>query len=418
MPRSPKKLEPKNFHTEDEIDMFQLLRFLVKSTRFWVMGTIISSVLALTYIFTLLPKNLSLLTINDINITQEKLSVVRQIMPAMTLPLKTMMESKGLDSLYSSITMDSDFLSETIIGMSGADLSDKKLDSKTKDKVDTVLILINGHDEDLMKLEADFIRNNLRGILQYLAVKQYLDEESQNAKIEAFEKEMLMNTLNLKYERTKNKLLRYKNLQKEPDQQKDLQITLNLESTNLDKDENDNNYKQPFQIQGTIDNPKLSEIMKFSEAIEFPGAKYLPLSNRIVAIKTEMADQTEGLNITKREIKALKLSQTMLSELDQTFNSLQYQGQEIDLTTMIDLVNKRQKVTPKLTFEETGALDALKMNLIRYDQQGYNFKNSLPEVVSQKGRAKIFFIALIFGGLVGLISFSLKELLLGYRQRF
>ena len=71
-------------HSDDEIDLFELLHFLVKGSSYWLSGSLVSVLLGLIYVFTLYPFTYQQQTINDIELNQESLNLVRQVMPAMT----------------------------------------------------------------------------------------------------------------------------------------------------------------------------------------------------------------------------------------------------------------------------------------------------------------------------------------------
>ena len=106
---------------DDEIDLFELLHFFVKGARYWLSGGLIFGLLALIYAFALYPFTYQQQTINDIELNQESLSLVRQVMPAMTVPLEERMQAEGLEDHYTKITKGgSAYLDETVFGVSGS----------------------------------------------------------------------------------------------------------------------------------------------------------------------------------------------------------------------------------------------------------------------------------------------------------
>ena len=182
---------------DEEIDLMELLHFVIKGVRFWIGGVLIAGVLALIYALTLYPSTYRQQTINDIGLNQERLALIRQMIPPMTFPLKENMRAQKLEDLYDRIVKDEDFLDETIFGISGVDLKDKNQDNELRGKVDTVRILVKGKDPDLMQREMNFIRNSIRGLSQYLSVKRFLDDMSREAKLKLFNTEaQVMGVLN------------------------------------------------------------------------------------------------------------------------------------------------------------------------------------------------------------------------------
>lgn len=388
----------KQTHSDDEIDLFELLHFIVKGARYLLLGGLILGLLGFIYAFFFYPFTYQQQTINDIDLNQESLSLVRQVMPAMTVPLEDQMRTQGLEALFENITKKgADFLSETVFGVSGVNLKDKSLDSLTKGKIDTVVIALKGGDRDLAKREIDFIRNNIRGISQYLAVKKYLDNEITDAKIDLFDIESEVNSQELNYERMSRQLLAYQALQNESNEVKDMQIILNLSDA---KEENMSNEE------------KLKTISEFS------GAKYLPLGNRIVALESEMADQLEAVRISQFQIEALKLSQKVLNDLVSTFNAAPYQGNVINISPMIQLVQDYRQQKIDYTREEITTMDNFERELIAFDQSGFRFTNNLPMVVEKKGRLSLVLISGFIGAFLGFLFYAISRLAHTYRQRY
>ena len=384
-------------HSEDEIDLFELLHFLIKGSRYWLSGGLIFGLMALIYALILYPSTYQQQTINDIDLKQESLSLVRQVMPAMTVPLEDKMRTQGLEELYTKITRGGQaYLDKTIFGISGVDLKDKSLDSLTKGKIDAVVIRLKGDDSDLAKREIDFIRNNIRGASQYLAVKKYINDEIIDATINLFNSRAEVNRQMLSYERVSRQLLAYQALKNESNGLKDMQIILNLSNEEVSTD----------------DKKELNNISEFS------GAKYLPIENRIVALRSEMADHQEAMNIAELQIEALKLSQKVLNDLSVTFNETPYQANVINLSPMIQLVQDYRQQKTDYTREEISALDNLERELINFNRSGFRFANSLPMVIEKKGRLFLVLIAGFIGAFLGFLYYAISNLAQAYRRRF
>ena len=151
---------------------------------------------------------------------------------------------------------------------------------------------------------------------------------------------------------------------------------------------------------------------------EFSGAKYLPLGNRIVALKSEMADQLEAVQISELQIEALKLSQKVLNDLVVTFNASPYHGDVIDFSPMIQLVQDYRRQKTDYTREEVAALDNLERRLISFDRSGLRFTNSLPMVVEKKGRLSLVLIGGFIGAFLGFLLYSISSLTNTYSRRY
>jgi len=394
-PRPTRPMQPERF--DDEIDLMELIHFIVKGARFWIAGGLIAGLLALLYAFTLYPSTYRQQTINDIGLNQERLALINQMIPPMTFPLKENMRAQKLEDLYDQIIENDDFLDETIFGLSGVDLKDKNQDTELRGKIDTVRILIKGKNPDQMQRKMSFITNSIRGLSQYLSVKRFLDDESREAKLRLFNTEAQVNGQYLSYERAERQLLAYQELQRQPNQQQDLQIILNL-----------SNQEERLGDKGSMNNIS-----------EFTGAKYLPLGNRIVGLKSEMADQQQAIRISQQQIQALKLSQSVLSQMADVFASIVYQADVIDFQPLFEVVQEyRQRGGSAYSREEIAALDNLQRNLISFERNGQKFNNSLPAVLEQKGRGKLVVVSGLLGGVLGFLWYALQTVVASYRRRY
>lgn len=394
-PRPTRPMQPERF--DDEIDLMELVHFIVKGARWWISGGLIAGLLALLYALTLFPITYRQQTINDIGLNQERLALINQMIPPMTVPLKENMRAQKLESLYNRITKSDDFLNKTIFGLSGVDLKNKGLDLETKGKIDSVRILVKGKNPDQMQREMSFIHNSIRGLSQYLSVKRFLDDESREAKLKLFNTEAQVNGQQLNFERAERQLLAYQELQRQSNQQQDLQIILNL-----------SNQEERLGDKGSM-----------NSITEFTGAKYLPLGNRIVGLKSEMADQLQAIRISQQQIEALKLSQSVLSQMADVFASIVYQADVIDFQPLFEVVQEyRQRGGSAYSREEIAALDNLERNLISFERNGLKFNNTLPTVLEQKGRGKLVVISGLLGGVFGFLWYVGQTVMASYRRRY
>jgi len=394
-PRPTRPMQPERF--DDEIDLMELIHFIVKGARWWIGGGLIAALLALIYALTLYPSTYRQQTINDIGLNQEGLALINQMIPPMTVPLKENMQAQKLGSQYNRITKSDDFLAKTIFGLSGVDLKDKNQDIELRGKIDSVRILVKGKNPDQMQREVNFIRNSIRGLSQYLSVKRFLDDESREAKLKLFNTEAQVNGQQLNYERAERQLLAYQELQRQPNQQQDLQIILNL-----------SNQEERVGDKGSM-----------NSITEFTGAKYLPLGNRIVGLKSEMADQQQAIRISQQQIQALKLSQSVLSQMADVFASIVYQADVIDFQPLFEVVQEyRQRGGSAYTREEIAALDNLERNLISFERNGLKFNNTLPAVLEKKGRGKLVVVSGLLGGVFGFLWFVGQTVMASYRRRY
>ncbi len=380
---------------DDEIDMFELLRFVVQGARFWIAGGVVAGLIALIYCLFLFPTTHRQQTVNDIGLTVDKLVLIREMMPALTFPLKDEMKARGLDRLYNNIVKSDQFLAKTMLPLSGVDLKQKNLSPEEMKKIDAIRILIKGNDIELLQKENEFLKQSLRGLSQYVEVKQWIDNRLREAKLQLFNTEAQVNAQQLFYERAERQLQSYQQLQTQAKDTKDLQIILNLSNQEAIVD----------------DKNELNNITEFS------GAKYLPLANRLLALKSEMVDQLEAIQIANKQILATRLSQSILLSLAQQFEQLPYQANVLDLSPLFQVVNDARNNTD-LSREEIGTLDAIERNLLAFERNGLRLNNSLPPIVEKKGRLKVMIMTGVIGGVLGFVYYIVLYLIRAYRRRY
>lgn len=380
---------------DDEIDLFEVLRFLVQGTRFWVTGGVLAGLIALVYCLTVFPTTHRQQTVNDVGLTVDKLVLIRQMMPALTFPLKDEMQAQGLGRLYNNIVKNDQFLAKIIQPLSGVDLKQKNLSAEEFKKIDAIRILLKGEDVELLQRENQFLKQSLRGLSQYVELKQWIDNRLREAKLQLFNTEAQVNEQQLSYERAERQFQSYQKLQTQSKDTKDLQIILNLSNQETMVD----------------DKTELNNISEFS------AAKYLPLANQLLAIKSEMVDQLEAIQIAKQQIQSTKLSQRVLLGLAQRFEQLPYQADVLDLTPLFQVVSDA-RINPNLSLREIGALDDIERNLLAFERSGLRLNNSLPPVVEKKGRFKVVIVTGVLGGVAGFVYYIIMILINAYRRRY
>ena len=135
-------------------------------------------------------------------------------------------------------------------------------------------------------------------------------------------------------------------------------------------------------------------------------------------MESEMTDQLEAVQISQLQIEALRLSQKVLKDLVVTFKASPYQGDVIDFSPMIQLVQNYRGQKTDYTREEVAALDNLERQLINFDRSGLRFTNSLPMVIEKKGRLFLIIVSGFIGAFLGFLFFSIRSLANTYRRRY
>jgi len=379
---------------DDDIDLFQIIKFFIAIRCYWLIGGLGLFSLVLVYSLFFYPSTHQQQVINDIGLNQEKLSLVRTLLPAMVTPLEEQMRASGLENLYFGISQsDSSFLNNAVIGQSGVDIKDKNILTKDKAKVNAVKFSLTSQNLKETKLGLTFLIGAVRSLNQYLTVKDWFDKENLNSRIKLFNAEAEINGQRLTQERATRQLVAYKKLLPVAEEAPDLQIILNLSTSK----------------------EQLSKKSNMNSVEEFSGAKYLPMPNRILAIKSELSDLKEAIDITDRQIEALRLKQLVLKQFETIFSEIPFDAQVVDMEQFINLITNTR--SSALTREGIDVLNSLERQMIVFASQGKKFNNVLPDLIKKEGRGKLVIMATIIGGVLGTIIGGVIHFSKLYRRR-
>jgi len=378
---------------DDEIDLFEVVRFFVDIRRYWLIGGFGLGALAIVYALLFHPITARQLTLNDVGLNQERLSLLETMIPASVTPLEEQFIKRDQADLYESLK-DETFILKTIVGVSGVDLKEKKEELENKKRIDAIRVLIKGKDTDRLKRDIETIQDLIRGLSQNLAITTWLNDEITATRLNEFNKRAELNSIRLDEERLTKQMQNYEAIAKASPGVKDMQVILNLSNT-MDK---------------------LTDKKELASVSEFSGAKYLPLTNRILAMKTEQSDLKESRIITERELGALELRNQALGLIEDEMAKLTFGGNTLDLGSVFTRLASLR--TPELAAEQVVMLDQTERELIAFDVMARKFNNRLPMVMEQKGEAKLVIIAGVMGGVLGIIYGAWLKLSQAYRRRF
>jgi len=378
---------------DDEIDLFELIRFFVDIRRYWLIGGFGLGGLAIVYALLFHPITARQLTLNDVGLNQERLALLTTMIPASVVPLEEQFIELGQAELWESLK-DDDFISKTIVGVSGVDLKEKNEELENKKRIDAMRIELKGKDPDRLKRDIKTIQDLVRGLSQNLAITTWLNDEITATRLNEFNKRAELNSIRLDEERLTKQMQNYEAIAKASPGVKDMQVILNLSNT-MDK---------------------LTDKKELASVSEFSGAKYLPLTNRILAMKTEQSDLKESRIITERELGALELRNQALGLIEDEMAKLTFGGNTLDLGSVFTRLASLR--TPELAAEQVVMLDQIERELIGFDVMARKFNNRLPMVIEKKGEAKLVIIAGVMGGVLGIIYGAWLKLSQAYRRRF
>ena len=378
---------------DDEIDLFELIRFFVDIRRYWLIGGLGLGGLAIIYALLFYPISARQLTLNDVGLNQEKLSLLTTMIPASVVPLEQSFIERDQQELWESLK-DDDFILKTIVGVSGVDLKEKSEVLENKKRIDAVRVIVKGKDEAKLARDIATLQDLIRGLSQSLAINTWLESNLTAIRLNLFNKRAELNSLIVSEQRLEKQMQNYDAIAKRYPDVKDMQVILNL--TNAED--------------------KLASKSEMQSVSEFSGAKYLPLANRIVALKTEQSDLKEVRIIAERELGALELRSQALTGIEAAMVNIAFSGSTLDLGALFDVVANLR--SSNLTAEQVVTLDETERELIGFDVMARKFNNHLPVVLEQKGEVKLIIIAGILGGVLGIVYGAWLKLSQAYRRRF
>ena len=378
---------------DDEIDLFEIVKFFVDIRRYWLIGGFGLGALAIVYALLFHPITARQLTLNDVGLNQEKLMLLETMIPASVSPLKEQFIERDQAGLWESLK-DDGFINKNIVGVSGVDLKEKSEELENRKRIDAVRVVVKGQDPDRLRRDIQTIQDLIRGLSQNLAINTWLSDEITATRLNEFNKRAELNSLIVSEQRLEKQMQNYDAIAKRYPDVKDMQVILNLSNAE----------------------DRLDTKSEMQSVSEFSGAKYLPLANRIVAMKTEQSDLKEVRIIAERELGALELLNQALAGIEAAMANIAFSGSTLDLAPLFEVVANLR--SSDLTAEQVVMLDQTERVLIGFDVMARKFNNQLPMVMDQKGKAKLVIIAGIFGVFLGIIYGACLRLSQAYRRRF
>ena len=400
MVKSPEAQSTNVDLNEDEIDIFKIVRFINKSKLFWISGVLIATLFSLIYTKTLTPYKIEQGVINDIGLSHEKLQYILKIIPAFVFPYKDKMKADGFSSLYSRITNNENFLSSSVKAIDKDDgiintISNTGGMLNMIPQIGTVQVILNGKDTDLLRSEALFIINTIRNASQYLGVQEFLENKLQESKKVQIEASSKINYQQLNLSFLKRKIKAYDDLKGQASSREDLEIILNINNV---QDKGDNT--SGLNLESSIN-----------------GAQYLPISNRILALKSEMTDLEEAIFISKLELEAIDLMVEVINSLNIEFQRIN-EGQEIKFKKLDKIIeDNRNKLSSQIDLILNNYLNDIERKIYSYEVDGLKLRNYLPAIMKHNSHSIFILISGLIGGLIGIIIYGIFTLNTNYLRR-
>ena len=378
---------------DDEIDLFDLLHFIVRTSRFWIAGGIGFGLMGLLYVLILMPLTGTLLLKNDIGLTQQTLALTQAKLPGLIKPLS---DQNSNDRVLNNLS-DPEWLIQNIKGISGLDTSKLKnldlLDEK-KQAIDSITVSYKSANAEQLNEEILRMADTFRSGQQYISLVNFINQKTLQFQQRQIEIRNTLEENQLKMERLTVQIKNYQVIAERYPGSANQQLVIELKNQ-------------------VGEDQTRSESMNRVE--DLAQSKYLPITSRLTALETQLSDLQSARLQFEREFQAITLGLTRLNELNGQIPTFTLTA--IDMQALLTF-----KPIPsndnELTREARVLLSEIDKQLTLIGLQSTRLSQQVPLFLQQQGKLKLIVIAGVFGGVLGFLFGAGLELVNAYRRRY
>lgn len=378
---------------DDEIDLFELLHFIVRTSRYWIAGGIGFGLLGLLYVLLLMPLTGTLLLKNDIGLTQQTLALTQAKLPGLIKPLS---DQNPEDQVLNKLS-NPEWLSQNIKGISGLDISKLKnldlLDEK-KQAIDSITVTHKSPSAEQLNEEVSRLASTFRTSQQYISLVNFINQKTQQFQQRRVEIRNTLEENQLKMERLTMQIKNYEAIAKRYPGSANQQLVIELN--------NQAGYDQ-------------TQTESMTRVDDLAQSKYLPITSRLTALETQLSDlQTARLQF-ERELEALTLGLSRLDELNGRIPA--FTLAPIDVQPLLTFKSTQSR-GDELSREARVVLSEIDKQLTLIGLQANRLSQQVPLFFQQQGKIKLIVIAGVIGGMLGFLFGAGTELVNAYRRRY
>ena len=378
---------------DDEIDLFELLHFIVRTSKFWIAGGIGFSLLGLLYVHFLMPLTGTLLLKNDIDLTQQTLALTQAKLPGLIKPLSDLNPE---DRVLSSLS-NPEWLNQNVKGISGLDTSKLKnldlLDEK-KQVIDSVTVTHKSANAEQLNEEILRLASAFRSGQQYISLVNFINKKTQQFQQRQVEIRNTLEENQLKMERLTVQIRNYQAIAERYPGAANQQLVIELK--------NQQGYDQ-------------TQTESMNRLDDLAQSKYLPITSRLTALETQLSDLQSARLQFEREFEALTFGLTRLNELNGQIPA--FALVPIDVQPLLTFKSTQSR-DDKLSRETRVVLSEIDKELTLIGLQSTRLSQQVPLFLQQQGKLQLIVIAGVFGGVLGFLFGSGLELVNAYRRRY
>ena len=379
---------------DDEIDLFELLHFVVDIRVYWIAGGFSFAALALIYTFLFMPASGSLLLKNDIGLTQQTLALTQAKLPGLVKPLaKQDPENRALSALSNP-----EWVTKNLTGLSGLDLSKIKnldlLDEK-KQAIDSIRISHKARTASILQQEVLQMADAIRASSQYIGLQNFLQTQLVSLQRRRVEVQNTLEDNQLKMERLTAQIINYQAIAKRYPQSVNQQLVIDL--TNPTSEDS-------------------TSTQSMNRVDELRQSKYLPITSRLTALETQLSDLKTAKQQFLNELEAIQIAYQQLSLINDELPSFSLQGVALSQLSRQHL--DPLLADPNLQRETRVMLSGIHKDLSLIELQIYLLKQRIPLYFEEVSRLKYIAIGGLFGGVLGFLYGCGLRLMAAYRRRY
>lgn len=379
---------------DDEIDLFELLHFVVDIRVYWIAGGFSFAALALIYTFLFMPASGSLLLKNDIGLTQQTLALTQAKLPGLVKPLaKQDPENQALSALSNPA-----WVSKNLTGLSGIEQGKfKNVDifDEKRQVIDSIRISHKARTPSILQQDVLQMANAIRASSQYIGLQNFLQTQLVSLQRRRVEVQNTLEDNQLKMERLTAQIINYQAIAKRYPQSVNQQLVIDL--TNPTSEDT-------------------TSTQSMNRVDELWQSKYLPITSRLTALETQLSDLKTAKQQFLNELEAIQIAYQQLSLINEELPSFSLQG--VTLSQLSRQHLEPLLADPNLQRETRVMLSGIHKELSLIELQIHLLKQRIPLYFEEVSRLKYIAIGGVFGGVLGFLYGCSMRLMAAYRRRY
>lgn len=378
---------------DDEIDLFQLLHFIVRTSPYWITSGIGFGLLGLLYVLFLMPLTGTIILKNDIGLMQQTLALTQAKLPGLIKPLS---ELNPNDRVLNNLS-NPEWLNQNIKGISGLEsINLTKLDSldKKNQAIDSITLTHKAPRAEQLNNEILRLASIFRSGQQYISLITFIMDQTKKFQQRQIEIRNTLEVNQLKIERLGLQIKNYQAIAQRYPESSSQQLVIEIKNLVGEYETNTESMNQ--------------------EEHNLEQFKYLPITSQLTALETKLSDLQTKRSQFLRELEAISLG---LNKLDELNSQIPAFSLDVNVKPMLAL-NQTKMSDSELTPEARVVFSDINKQLTLISLHSNQLNQQVPLFYQQQGKSKLIVTAGVLGGVLGFLFGAGLELVIAYRRRY